>query len=268
MRRGARTVGVLTAVVALLVTGVQQAAAVRPAIIGGVDADQEYPFMVSLQSSSGMHRCGGSLVAPAWVVTAAHCVRTRTRLITTARIGSTDHTEGGEQVEVAETVTHPDYDPKGAGGDLALVRLATPVRAEPITLGTAPVMGSETRLLGWGQTCPTEGCGPGPRVLQQLDALVVEATGCTAEFAAEVELCTGTAEGDAGTCYGDSGGPQVARVEERWELLGASSRPGNGDRTCATAPSIYTSVPAYAEWITERIAPPSGEDDAVAQPLE
>jgi hypothetical protein len=46
-------------------------------------------------------------------------------------------------------------------------------------------------------------------------------------------------------------------VDEKWVLLGVTSRPGNGDVTCATAPSIYTSVPAYTPWITTTLTPPA-----------
>ncbi|MEC3979883.1 serine protease, partial [Amycolatopsis sp. H20-H5] len=46
-----------------------------------------------------------------------------------------------------------------------------------------------------------------------------------------------------------------AKIGDRWVLLGLTSRPGNGDLTCATAPSIYTSAVAYAPWIAEKTAP-------------
>ncbi|SFP36477.1 Trypsin [Amycolatopsis arida] len=246
-------VAVLVIAAALLVT--PPASAVRPLIIGGVDADQEYPFMVSLQFSTQRHICGGSLLTPEWFVTAAHCVGQRQPDTFRARVGSTNRTQGGELRTPAEIVRHPRYTPEGTGYDLALVRLAEPVSAAPVPLGTATDVGTPTRLLGWGQTCPTEGCGSSPEKLRQLDTELVAPERCTDAFDPTLELCTDNPGGDSGSCYGDSGGPQLAHVDGRWELLGVASRPGNGDRTCATAPSIATSAVAHTDWIDETITP-------------
>ncbi|PXY21191.1 S1 family peptidase [Prauserella muralis] len=251
-----RLAGALAAVSVLALVGVPIASAVQPSIVGGVPADQPYPFAVSLQQNSGEHFCGGALVAAEWVVTAAHCVQGREPAEFSARIGSLDRTQGGEVIEPAQVLPHPDYDPDGAGGDVALVRLASPAQAEPIALATGAEVGVPTRILGWGQTCPTEGCGTSPVTLQQLDTSVVDGAGCTAVFDPAVELCTGNPEGRKGACYGDSGGPEIIRAGERWLLAGVSSRPGVHDATCGTGPSIYTSVVAYTPWITEHVAPP------------
>jgi secreted trypsin-like serine protease len=141
------------------------------------------------------------------------------------------------------------------GGDIGLFRLAAPVAAAPITVGTVTTPGTATRVLGWGQTCPTPSCGKVSTLLQQLDTHIVAATGCTAAFDAKDELCTDNPGGKSGSCYGDSGGPEIVQTEGKWQLLGVTSRPGNGDATCATAPSIYTSAVAYAAWIMSIIAP-------------
>jgi secreted trypsin-like serine protease len=46
----------------------------QPRIIGGENAEpNRYPYMVSLLKPSGVHTCGGVLVAKDVVLTAAHC---------------------------------------------------------------------------------------------------------------------------------------------------------------------------------------------------
>ncbi|MGW5702772.1 S1 family peptidase [Amycolatopsis japonica] len=243
---------------AMILTPVGQATGAGD-LVGGREADEHYPFIVSLHSASGKAFCAGTLIAADWLVTAGHCVEGKNPANLGARVGSNDNTQGGEIAKLAEIVVNPSYnpEPEHAGGDLALVRLAAPVKTAPIAIGAVVAPGTATRLLGWGQTCPTSGCGKGPAKLQQLDTKIVEGTRCTAKFDGAVELCTDNPGGNTGSCYGDSGGPEIAKVDEKWVLLGTISRPGNADPVCATSPSIATSVVAYAQWIAEKITPPT-----------
>lgn len=245
MRKRSYLLGVITAVSgvvgALGLPAVASAEDVRPNIVGGHDATEEYSFMVSLQMQ-GQHGCGASLIKPDWAVTAAHCVEGGQPADFSVRVGSNNNESGGETAGVSNVQVHPS-------ADLAVIQLDKQVQAQPIEIAAeSGDPGTDTRIIGWGQTCPEQGCGEVPTMLQELDTKVVADNDCTG-IEGQSEICTSNPNGDSGACYGDSGGPQIKGSQGNWKLIGATSRSGNGDATCATGPSIYTDVTAFTDWI-------------------
>ncbi|SDT81076.1 S1 family peptidase [Actinoplanes derwentensis] len=206
-----------------------------PFVVGGTPASENYPFMVYVSG------CTGSLIKANWAVTAKHCTTP-----SSVRVGSTDRAAGGIVVAVTRAVSHPTIDVK-------LLQLASSVSYAPAPIPTTSgAVGTATRIIGWGQTCPTPGCGSAPRVANQLDTSIVADSRC-AGINAAYEICTNNTNGTAGACYGDSGGPQVRQVSGRWNLIGVTSRAGNSSSTCATAPSIYGDLPSIRAWVNTQV---------------
>ena len=97
-------------------------------VIGGADATPgAWPWQVAIYVN-GRFICGGSLITPEWVLTAAHCISVNVPPeMFTVVLGDhiRDVTEGSEQeIGVQWTVTYPNYDPVNIDGDLALVQLS------------------------------------------------------------------------------------------------------------------------------------------------
>lgn len=245
MRRSARAVliGVVAGAVSLLAAGTVWASGtaatggpVGPGIVGGGNADQAYPWVVSLQLNGGPF-CTASLVAKDWILTAKHC--TQESAPYTVRVGSNDWATGGSVAAVSSWVRNPTV-------DIALGHLDHAVTQTPIEIGTAVGgVGSPLRLLGWGAT-GANGSGS-PRILKQLDTSVSGSSSCDGN---PDYICVDNPGGNQGACYGDSGGPAARLVAGRWVLLGATS---SGPGTCATAPSSYTDLTRQRSFISSTI---------------
>lgn len=204
-------------------------------VVNGRPATENYPFMVYVSG------CTGTLIKANWAVTARHCPTPAT-----VRVGSVNRSSGGTVVRVLRAVNNPSIDVK-------LLQLASSVTHAPAPIPTAsgPV-GTATRIIGWGQTCPQRGCGSAPAVANELDTSILADSRCSG-INGPGEICTNNTNGNAGACYGDSGGPQVRMISGRWNLIGATSRAGNNNPTCATGPSIYGDLTSIRAWINTQV---------------
>jgi secreted trypsin-like serine protease len=198
----------------------------QPNIVGGQKATQSWTVSLqSLGTNGASHECGGTLIAPQWVMTAAHCAPYVTGQ---ARIGSINWKQGGEVVSISKVISNPAHDSsKNFGNDIALVKLTKAAKTQPVPLGVYGGPNSPGIAQGWGITCDTDvnapGCGDQtPDFLQQL--AMRRAPGqtsndsdhyCDLVNSAGVQLndtatmmCLVTADGShAGICFGDSGSP-------------------------------------------------------------
>ncbi|KNC33664.1 hypothetical protein FF38_08771 [Lucilia cuprina] len=225
-------------------------------IVNGVNSTIEaYPYQVSLQTNNGFHFCGGSIISEDIIVTAAHCMQKYKAHEFKVRLGSTEYNKGGVLVDVKAFKFHKGYNPKTMVNDVAVIKLARPVRETAsiryVKLAEkTPATGTTAVVTGWGAKCFLF-CQTAPIILQEVEVDIIDNAVCGSskyKYGADIKetmLCAYAVKKDA--CQGDSGGPLVANNE----LVGVVSW-GKG---CAISgyPGVYCDVATVRSWIEKTV---------------
>lgn len=243
-------------------------------IVGGVAAtDGTYPWIVALIEAGDTalvgQYCGASLIAPTWVLTAAHCVTqdyTTTSLSASSIqviVNFTSLRAAPAALDVKRIIVHPEYEVKLLQNDLALLELATASNAPPVALFSAlqgsVAVGTMATVLGWGTT---DNFGNFADVLQVVSLPVVDNASCEADLVAngvvqrgeifDSMICADGALTRRDSCVGDSGGPLVIQDEQTGEVLQIGTV-SFGAHLCGTTSGVYSRVSAFEDFISQYV---------------
>ncbi|TLS43036.1 trypsin-like serine protease, partial [Streptomyces montanus] len=237
-----------------------------PFIIGGTETTiADAPWMVQLayhdEAAQQSYFCGGTLVSPTKVLTAAHCVAGLDwKQFGAVVAGATDLNDGtnGTVAGVWRQWSHPKYDAATTRNDVAVLTLDRPLEQPWLRLAASDdsalyTAGTTATVYGWGLTSGADGAALSTKLRKVSLPLVADST-CNSSmesvlgadyFVEGSMICagtpaTGTDEGTKSPCNGDSGGPLVVGGK----IVGIVSW-GVAGCTAQGAYPVFTKVSSY-----------------------
>ncbi|KAL4132778.1 hypothetical protein QTP88_009878 [Uroleucon formosanum] len=234
-------------------------------IMGGQESEKfHWPWQVAVLNGFQEIICGGTLVAPGWVLTAAHC--SRQKLFVILKEYDLSVYEGDEiRVRVERILIHPRYNPNTIDNDMALLKLRAldleidgGLNLQPACLPPSDFQRRKRKpkmcvVIGWGKVQSQDSYGS--QILREARVPIVGQQTCRSAYwryqITDNMFCAGYRDGRSDTCSGDSGGPLLCKMRGRWTVVGVTSFGyGCGRRGKY---GIYANVANHVRWITSVI---------------
>ncbi|XP_044762636.1 trypsin-2-like [Coccinella septempunctata] len=232
-------------------------------ILGGSTVKiEDYPYMVSVQlvlRGQMKHVCGGTLISPTSVLTAAHCFPVPGYYVVKAGAASLKSPEGC-LVPITKVIMHPKYRPLSQDYDIAVAKLRKPVKlSNKINIAKLPPLSKDIPLvegtvLGWGET--RSGYDGNTDALRAVDIPIIDDKECVRSYpkglVTDRMFCAKVDDGSKDSCKGDSGGPFIINGT----IYGIVS--WGFDCGSPENPGVYTRVPYFFDFVnntlTEKIS--------------